>query len=246
MAYDVVKTIGGRQYRYRVQSERDAQTGKARNRWTYVGRVDGETTVAKARPPRANARLRLLEAAEALLATGDAAAVTVDAIAAHAGVAHGTFYRYFRDRSDVLRELALHMKTTRDIRNDQLLLDDVATVADARAGLRRWVTDKLRFARDHRAIFCAWQTLVASDPRLHAFRVERRMATERRLGEYLAALDEHGLGQVTDPAATAACLLALIDGIERVSLIERDRLDEPAITAAADIFDRAIFVMGLP
>ena len=99
MAYEVVKTIGSRQYRYRVQSERDPQTGKMRNRWTYLGRVAGEAGIVKARAPRPNARLRLLEAAEALLASGDASAVTVDAIASAAGVAHGTFYRYFRHRS---------------------------------------------------------------------------------------------------------------------------------------------------
>ena len=85
MAYEVVKTIGARQYRYRVQSERDPLTGKSRNRWAYIGRVVSERNVAAVRPPRTNARLRLLEAVERLLAAGDASAVTVAAITGAAG-----------------------------------------------------------------------------------------------------------------------------------------------------------------
>lgn len=241
MAYEVVKTIGSRQYRYRVQSERDPQTGKSRNRWTYLGRVPGEPGVVKAREPRRNARLRLLEAAGALLAAGDASAVTVDAIASAAGVAHGTFYRYFPHRSAALEELARHMRSTAGLDDDDLLRDDVATRDEARAGVRRWVTDKLRFAREHRASVRAWHALIASDPRLAAYREERREATLARLHQHIERLSALGYARVGDAQATAAGLLALFDGIVRSSLLERDRLDDAGIFAAADIAERAIF-----
>lgn len=241
MAYEVVKTIGTRQYRYRVKSERDPQTGKVRNRWTYLGRVAGDPDIAKVRAPRPNARLRLLEGAEALLAGGDAAAVTVDAIAAAAGVAHGTFYRYFRDRSDVLQELARHIRATRGIGDDWLLRDDAASVEAARAGMRRWVSDKLRYAREQRASFCAWQALIASDARLAAFRDERRETTLTRLREHVEFLNARGFAHVAQPAAMAASLIALIDGVCRALVLERDRLDDAGITATADIVERALF-----
>ena len=241
MAYEVVKTIGARQYRYRVQSERDAQTGKQRNRWTYLVRVTSEGAVEKPHAPRRNARLRLLEAAESLLAAGDVSALTVDAIAAAAGVAHGTFYRYFRGRSEALEQLARHIRTTSGIGDDRLLRDDVASLADARAGVRRWIGDKLRYARERRASFCAWHTLIASDARLAAYREERREATFTRLRDHIEMLEGRGFARVGDAASTAAGLIALYEGIVSGSILERDRLTDAAIDAAADIVERALF-----
>lgn len=243
MAYDVIKTIGGREYRYRVQSERDAQTGKTRNRWTYVGRVDRgvDGDVAKARAARPNARLRLLAAAEKLLEGGDASAVTADSIAAAAGVAHGTFYRYFRDRSDALEALARHLRETGAIGDERLLDDAVVSREAARRDVRAWIVEKLRIARDRRASIRTWHTLIASDARLAAYREERRDSTLRRLREHLAILTQRGLAHVADPASTAATLIALFDGVIRATILESDRLDDAVIGAAADVAERAIF-----
>ncbi len=241
MAYDVVKTIGGREYRYRVQSERDPISGKIRNRWTYVGRVSGEGAVAKLRPVRTNARTRLLAAAEHLLEAGEAAELTVDSIARAAGVAHGTFYRYFRDRSDVLEALARHLKATRAVGDDGLLRDDVTSLADARRGVRTWMSERLRFALQRRAAVRAWSTLVASEARLAAYREERRDSTRRRLHEHLEVLTSRGFADVSDPASTAMMLMALVDGVIRATILESDSLSAAHIDAATEIADRAIF-----
>jgi len=186
--------------------------------------------------------LRLLEAAERLLEAGDASAVTVDAIAAAAGVAHGTFYRYFRDRSQALEELARHIRATRAIGDDRLLRDDVTSIDAARAGVRQWLFDKLRFCREHRASVRAWHALIASDARLAAYREERSEAILSRLREHIVLLNGLGFADVADPASTAAGLIALVDGIVRSSILERDRLDDAGIVAAADIVERALFV----
>ncbi len=240
MAYDVVKTIGGREYRYRVQSERDPNTGKTRNRWTYVGRVAGERTVPKGRVPRSDARLRLLAAAEQLLEGGEASAVTADAIAAAAGVAHGTFYRYFRDRSDALEALARHLRATRT-ENDDLLQGDVASRAAARTAMRAWVCERLDFVSKRRGTIRGWYALVASDARLAAYREERQNATLGRLGAYLTALAERGYICLPDPAATAAVLMSVLEGIVRTNILESDLLDAARIAAAADVVERAVF-----
>ena len=42
VAYKVTKRIGGRAYLYRVESQRDPETGRRRNRWTYLGRAPGD------------------------------------------------------------------------------------------------------------------------------------------------------------------------------------------------------------
>jgi AcrR family transcriptional regulator len=244
MSYEVLKTIGGRQYRYRVQSERDATTGKTRNRWTYVGRVTEDGEIRPPRGGRTNARLRLLEGCERLLAAGDAAAVTVSAIAAEAGVAHGTFYRYFKDRSEALEALARHIRATRGTGDDRQLRDDVDSPGAARAGIRTWVDEKLRFAREHRSIYRAWHALIASESRLAAYREEAREQTLARLRDHITALARRGWVDVADPAATAASLVALIDGTCRAAVLERDCLDDARILATADLAERALFVDG--
>jgi AcrR family transcriptional regulator len=241
MAYEVIKQIGARQYRYRVQSERDANTGKSRNRWTYIGRVGHDDDTVQRRPERPNARRRLLAAAESIFDAGDAASITVDAIASAAGVAHGTFYRYFRDRADLLQALALHLKEARRMGDERQLDDDASSRDAARAGVRRWVTERLTFARDHRSAMRGWFDLIASDAKLSAFREERREMILARLRTHIEALRAKGFIHVADPAATAAGIAALIDGVLRASVIERDQLDDAGIAATADIAERALF-----
>src|SRR6185312_10108320 len=104
MAYEVTKLVNGRPYRYRVRSERDSVTGKTRNRWTYLGRGEAGAAPAPARP-RPNARDALLDALERLLDRHDPRDVTAGAVSVEAGLAHGTFYRYFRNRDDAIRAL---------------------------------------------------------------------------------------------------------------------------------------------
>jgi AcrR family transcriptional regulator len=241
MAYEVVKTIGARQYRYRVQSERDPLTGKSRNRWAYIGRVASERNVAAVRPPRTNARLRLLEAVERLLAAGDASAVTVAAITGAAGVAHGTFYRYFGDRSDVLQSLAQHIRATQKAGDDALLCHDIDSLVAARAGVRAWIVERLERVRQRRPALFAWYALMASDARLAAYREERRSETVARLSEHIGALKARGFADVADPAATAAMLGAFVDGVIQTTLLERDRLGAEEIAAAADLVERTLF-----
>jgi len=242
MAYDVIKTINGRDYRYRVQSERDAASGKRRNRWTYVGRVAGERPGARAAAPvsRGGTRLRLLHATEQLLARLDAQEITVDAIAAEAGVAHGTFYRYFKDRIAILEALALHIRATRGSAEENLR-DDVATVSAARSGLRAWIDEKLRIALERPDEMRTWFALIASDVRLTAFREERRQATLARMTQHFSVLSERGLASVRDPAAMASALFAMLDGFFRETIVDGHALDEARITAAADVVERAIF-----
>src|SRR5579875_1893773 len=104
MAYEVTKRIAGRAYRYRVESVRDPETGKRRSRWTYLGRAEGAAAAAPAPARRrGDARERLLDALERLLEARDLAGVTADAVAAEAGLAHGTFYRHFRDKRDAFK-----------------------------------------------------------------------------------------------------------------------------------------------
>src|SRR4030088_2346762 len=116
LAYEVIKRVSGRAYRYRVESFRDPETRRVRGRWTYLGRVDPADAGLPERPATPSSRERLLDAVGRLLATGDAESLSAGSIAREAGVAYGTFYRYFTDRAHAVREALLrHGPTLCDI-----------------------------------------------------------------------------------------------------------------------------------
>jgi AcrR family transcriptional regulator len=240
MAYEVTKTIAGRAYRYRVESVRDAETGKRRSRWTYLGRVDGRSSAGATPKRRSDAGRRLLDALERLLEAADYATVTADAIATEAGLAHGTFYRHFRDKRDALRAALERVREERGL-TAEALRDDVATAAEARAGLRAMVERILSSPAEHPSLLRASYALAARDEELARERRDRKARGGAVLARHFAALTARGLARVEDPEATAAALLAMIDGLYRDAVLERNALDARRIAAAADVFERAVF-----
>ena len=104
MAYEVIKRVSGRAYRYRVESYRDPETRRVRGKWTYLGRVEGEGTLSPERKARPSSRDRLLDAVERLLETNELSAISTGMVASEAGLAYGTFYRHFRDLAHVVRD----------------------------------------------------------------------------------------------------------------------------------------------
>jgi AcrR family transcriptional regulator len=240
MAYEVTKRIGGRAYRYRVESVRDPETGKRRSRWTYLGRGDGAEKRPAAPRPRGDARERLLDALERLVAERDFATITADAIATEAGLAHGTFYRHFRDKREALLA-ALQRVRERIGPRISALRDDVTTVAEARAGIRAMLEAILRSPGEQRALWRAYQALALRDPALGAEINERRKTATERIGDHLEALRQRGLATVEDPRAAGAALFAMIDGFYREAMVDGVPPDEARIAAAVAVADRAVF-----
>ena len=95
---------------------------------------------------RATTRARLLASGKALFATQGLHQITTHDIAAHAGVAAGTFYNHFRDKAALFREItdeALAELTHR--------LDSVVDVKeDLEKGVRLQATALVNFAADNR------------------------------------------------------------------------------------------------
>ncbi len=239
MAYEVVKTIGGRPYRYRVERVRDPATGKQRSRWTYLGRVD-PATGERPRTRRTDGRERLLDALERLLEATDFSAVTAGAIAAEAGVAHGTFYRHFHDKRDALRSAFERVRERRGPTLD-MLRDDVPSREAARTALRACVTLVLESPANHPALLRAFYALVMRDAELSQERRQRKAASISAMTRYLGVLRERGFAAIDDAEATAAAILALIEGLYRDSNVDGIPLDAARVRAAATFVDRAVF-----
>jgi len=242
MAYEVTKTIAGRAYRYQVERITDPVTGRRRSRWSYLGRVAGPLAAARAASPRrrSDARPRLLDALERLLETRDFAAVTADAIAAEAGLAHGTFYRHFRDKRTALDAALERVREERGLGAERLR-DDVDSAAEARAALRGLVERILSSPAEHPALLRASYVLLARDEALARQQRERKALGRAKVARHLAALTARGFASVTDPDATAAVLLAMVDGLYRDALLDRNALDAARIAAAAVAFERTVF-----
>jgi AcrR family transcriptional regulator len=237
MSYEVTKLVHGRPYRYRVRSERDAVTGKMRNRWTYLGRADADARAEPVRTRR-NAREALLDALERLFATEDPDRVTAAAVAAEAGVAHGTFYRYFRSKQDAIAALIDRVRGEVSERDG---LDSVPEARDeARRAFRVWAETVIRAKERHGALFRALYTLWSRDETLLAQRRERRNASIDRMRGYLERLIAKGFVTIADPGGTALGLAALIDGIFRETLHVAP-LDDARIAATIDLMERAVF-----
>jgi AcrR family transcriptional regulator len=239
MAYEVTKLVHGRPYRYSVRSERDGTTGRFRNRWTYLGRADA-TAVSAPRVARPNAREALLDALERLLDRTNVDTVTAAAIATEAGLAHGTFYRYFRNKNDAFRAAFERLRTRKP---PDLWFPAAAppTKAEARAALRAWGAGLFWAPERARGLFRAWRDLAEHDPDFARERHEGREAYVRRLAAYFTQLVDGGFAQLNDTEGTARALFAMLDGLFRETLARDDTLGDARINAALDLIERGVF-----
>jgi AcrR family transcriptional regulator len=238
MAYEVTKLVNGRPYRYRVHSERDPATGRFRNRWTYLGRADAGALPAPRRPRGSSAREALLDALERLLDKEDIERVSAGAVSRAAGLAHGTFYRYFPNKYDAFRALSERWRSARAVELSTFAVAP-STREEARRTLRRWVELLLRTPLQSRGILRTWYDLSARDPQFAAERRDRRGAQVELLAGYLRVLVERGFADV-EPLRTARLLAAMLDGFYREALGEAEH-DEARVAAALDFVERGVF-----
>ncbi len=229
MAYEVIKRVSGRAYRYRVESFRDPETRRVRGRWTYLGRVDPIDAGMPDRPVRPSSRDRLLDAVVRLLADNDIDSLSAGGIAREAGVAYGTFYRYFTDRGHAVREALL--------RRGPALSDYAAQFApplgdrDAeRERLERWLREIAESALRERGLVRAWHVYSNADG---AVAEARRKAVDDVVdcvAKHLTALDAAQLAKIASPQFAAYALVALLIALARDCAMQGEgearRIDE--------------------
>ena len=207
MAYEVIKRVSGRAYRYRVESFRDPETRRVRGRWTYLGRVDPADAGLPERPTKRSSRDRLLDAVARLLATTDAEALSAGAIAQEAGVAYGTFYRYFTDRAHAVREALLRRGPS---------LGNVAARFGQPPGTREIERERI----------ASWLREVADVGRSERGVVRARReavdATVDRVTAYLDVLRDAAVSEISSSRFAAYALVALVVALGRDAALEGD------------------------
>ena len=221
MAYEVIKRVSGRAYRYRVESFRDPETRRVRGRWTYLGRVDPADAGLPARPAKPSSRDRLLDAVARLLARSDAEALSAGSIAREAGVAYGTFYRYFTDRAHAVRETLLRHGPA---------LGDVATRFAPppldrdleRARVAAWLRDTAETARRDRGVVRAWHVYSNADEVVVKARRDAVDAAVDHVAAYLQALREAHVVSIGSSRFAAYALVALAIALGRDAALEEN------------------------
>lgn len=244
---EVIKRVGARAYRYRVESYRDG--AKVRARWTYLGvaepsesAVSSIEAVPQPRNAAAITRARLIDAFERLAEHGAYATLTAGAVASEAGLAHGTFYRYFSNKRGVL-VAALERVREAFERVRPSFSPPYGDLASERARVRAW-TSALGTMPAARGVVRAWYDALDGDLELEAVRAVRFGERIAYLTLYLGALADAGTIAVAEPEALATALTTLVDAVFRATIVSGTAANEALLVGVTDVFDRAIFQGG--
>jgi len=176
------------------------RSGPARRRRLTVGAPASSDDERGRRPRGEQTRLRLLEAGASVLPARGYHDARVDDIVAAAGVSHGTFYRYFRNKDDFFRVLAEGTSGRMIELIGRLRLD--ADVDDLRAWLQDWFST---YEADG-GVISTWQEMQTNEE-LAAFSQQVAASVFTRLVRLLEGRD------FGNPEVDATTLLALIERV---------------------------------
>jgi AcrR family transcriptional regulator len=242
MAYEVTKRIKGRDYRYRVESARNPETGRAGTRWVYLGKLEGGKLVAPARSvSRRVTHDEIVAVTAKLLESRDASRVTVAVIAHHVGISPGTFYRHFADRDSAFTA-ALAVLCERCLDDLPALDPPVGTLDAERRRLNGWFEALHHTVLRGRALRWFFTTggheKLAAAIRDSALRIDPRAPLSR----YFRALDAAGLAQIGDADELAHGMMRLHASVMRDMALSGDV--ESGAARWAEVFpvlERAVF-----
>jgi AcrR family transcriptional regulator len=241
VAYEVTKLIAGREYRYHVEGARDPKTKRVKQTWTYLGRVDGNTTVDVRRRSQEDVRDRVLRAALHLLDRRDVSHLTIDVLVRAARVSRATFYRHFPGRTAALNAAIGSVY-------DQLLevplrVDEPLISIDAeRLRLRSWAETLLRAAVQRPGIHRA---LLSSEKlrkeRAKQVRINREVVLQS-LVSYLNRLHAAGLIGNVVPDVLANGIICATAGVVKQLVYDRvDMAPEVLIAGTSEMICRSVF-----
>lgn len=238
MAYEVLKSIGAHRYRYRVESYRDPDTGKVKNRWTYIGRADEGAQAVPARRATADQTREAFAAAFLRLVEQRALdEVTPASIAREAELSSATFYRHFKSRDDLVS-----FCTQRAMNDLNLRLADLRELAptaeEERLRLRALAVDLVRRPSAPPGLFRAWSVLSPEK-----VREERHTRRIKAFSEYIEELARRGYIEAPQHVRRLAIALSMIvHTFTRRSVIENRLLSEEDYAVVGDTFTRLVFL----
>lgn len=237
MAYEVIKRVGKRAYRYRVQSYRDPQTGKSKGTWTYLGRYTGPIERPQNQSDEDSTALRLIDAFEALLQKVSFDTLTIEAITSRAQVSHATFYRHFKNKRAILFAALLRMKQEL---NPASVLHVTSDAEGEREKLRAFFHFLLNRGYNSGLIRAVLEARFY-DPKIQAFYEQICNERLRIWRDYITELNECGLGRDDDPERMTNTLMTFAQGMLNEVSVRRGAVSSEEIDTVADVFGRILF-----
>jgi AcrR family transcriptional regulator len=174
----------------------------------------------------------LLKAGHDLLVTRGYHGTRVDDIATAAGVSHGAFYRYFDNKDQLVRVLAL--RAVRHVVDAFAQIPDIATAPGpaSSTALRQWLRRYHAAHASETAMIRVWVDATTHDA---AMRAESAAAVDRARRRLVRFLRGRGFGDVDTEALVA---VALVDAFGA-------RRRQPAIVdATAHVIERGLLGFG--
>jgi AcrR family transcriptional regulator len=149
-------------------------------------------------------RAQLLEAARVVFESKGYFDASVEDLVTEAGVARGSFYTYFEDKSEVFRLLSTEVHTA--------VLEAVSTNLGSPGGdpILKLQESNARYVatyRQYASLYGLIEQVAAVDPLVHAERVERRRVNVERVKSSIERWQSRGLADPEINAATTAGLL---------------------------------------
>jgi AcrR family transcriptional regulator len=186
--------------------------------------------MVKLSPKRQRTRAALVQAAAALIAERGLASVTLDEIAARAGVSKGAIYSNYRGKAELLWEA---------VDRRRLHLNATLTPGDARASARtiaRALMAQFPKAKEEAAFYAELQAHIRTDPHLRAQQAAQQKAQFDDLARQIEEAFGPSLAMPSRMLALAAqaLLLGFTEQWERTP----DEITEDVIAAAFETLSR--------
>ncbi len=178
-------------------------------------------------------RSRLMEAGAVVLADRGYHAARVDDVVELAGVSHGTFYSYFRNKDALV--LALAEQCADELGRLTASLGDVPDTPSGRTFVREWLLEFVEMYESYGTVIRSWIENQSENPEL----AELGIQSLAQVSETLV----NRVGQ-SHPEDADLRVAALISVIERFTylLVNRGMQDRPdVIETAATVLHRSFF-----
>ena len=184
-------------------------------------------------------RARLLQAAREAFGKLGFVATRVDDIVEHAGMSHGTFYRYFQDKKDILVGLTQDVART-------LYGTAVAPPAEAAGGLRGVVRERLgafvrAYSRDWDVVR-TWRQAEGVYPEVEEVRSRVRQSIIDAIAELLVQDGaRERLAPGVDPRMAASAFVVMAEGLADEWLTAGRTIGEEDIDQLCDLWVRGTY-----
>jgi AcrR family transcriptional regulator len=182
----------------------------------------------------------LIAAVERLLTDHGYGELTAGMVASEAGLAHGTFYRHFKDKREVF--VAALERLREQVERERPTFDPpFGTREQERERIRALLEASLAKPAQHPGMIRAYFELVESDEEFAAARTSRLRERVDSLSAYLERLAEAGTIVIDAPESVAGALTTLVDATFREAVLAQRPVDAATKEGVKRVFDRAIF-----